>query len=153
MSKKEECLELKNLNYKTLLQTGNSLIDKTNSKLTMNKIDELLNDEKNLSLASSSWPKLNSKLRLQKLNEFAIKYFKNNKLDNLLPKLKLLLKNNKHNLQKTKDVVYDKKTQEITSIPRLEFKHNQFVLAKENRQSTTKGLLKKTHNKTKKTKT
>jgi hypothetical protein len=153
MSKKDECLELKNINYKTLLQTGNSLIDKNNSKLTMNKIDELLNDEKNLSLASSSWPKLNSKLRLQKLNEFAIKYCKDHKLDNLLPKLKLLLKNNKNNLQKTKDVVYDKKKQEITSIPRLEFKQNQFVLIKDNRQSTTKGLLKKTHNKTKKTKT
>ncbi len=37
----------------------------------------------------------------------------------------------------------NKKKQEITSIPRLEFKQNQFVLAKDNRQSTTKGLLKK----------
>lgn len=157
MSKKDECLELKNLNYKTLLQTGNSLVNEQNSKLTLNKIDEILNDEKNNSIATSSWPKLSSKHKLQKLQEYAIRYCKENKLDKELCKLKLFLKNSKHHLQKTKDVAYDKKTQMITGIPRLEFKQNRFILHKENRQSTTKGLLKKPNktkhvNKTKKMK-
>ena len=37
--KNDECLELKNINYKTLLQTGNSLVNKDNTDLTLNKID------------------------------------------------------------------------------------------------------------------
>ncbi len=141
--KNDECLELKNINYKTLLQTGNSLVNKDNTDLTLNKIDELLNDEKNANIATQSWPKLNSKMKLQKLNEFAVKYCKEKELEELLPKLKLLLKSSKNSLQRTKDVIYDKKTQEITSIPRLEFKKDRFVFNKDNRQSTTKGLLKK----------
>ena len=116
-----------------------------------------INDEKNNTIATSSWPKLSSKHKLQKLQEYAIRYCKENKLDKELCKLKLFLKNSKHHLQKTKDVTYDKKTQMITGIPRLEFKQNRFILHKENRQSTTKGLLKKPNktkhvNKTKKMK-
>ena len=141
--KTDECLELKNINYKTLLQTGNSLVNKDNTNLTLNKIDELLNDEKNANIATQSWPKLNNKTKLQKLNEFAIKYCKEKELEDLLPKLKILLKNSKSNLQRTKDIVYDKKKQEIMSIPRLEFKKDRFFLNKDNRQSTTKGLMKK----------
>ena len=141
--KTDECLELKNINYKTLLQTGNSLVNKDNTNLTLNKIDELLNDEKNANIATQSWPKLNNKKKLQKLNEFAIKYCKEKELEDLLPKLKILLKNSKSNLQRTKDIVYDKKKQEIMSIPRLEFKKDRFFLNKDNRQSTTKGLMKK----------
>jgi hypothetical protein len=156
--KRDECLELQNLNYKTLLQTGNSLIQQNDSKLTMTKIDEILCDEKNYTMANSSWPKLSSKHKQQKLLEFAINYCKENKLDKEVYKLKLFLKNNKHHLQKTKDVVYNKKTQIITSIPRLEFKQNRFFLHKENRQSITKGLSKtpikskNINNKTKKVK-
>ena len=130
---KDECLELKNINYKTLLQTGNSLVNKDESKLTLNKIDELLNDEKNRCIANCSWPKLNS----QQLDK-----------ENLTSKLKDLLKTSKQHLQRTKDVVYDKKKQEITSIPRLEFKNGKFLLTKEKRQSTSKGLYKHKQNKT-----
>ena len=142
--KNDECLELKNINYKTLLQTGNSLVNKDNTNLTLNKIDELLNDEKNANIATQSWPKLNSKMKLQIFFPTIQGYYvKEKEQEDLLPKLKLLLKSSKSNLQRTKDVVYDKKKQEITSIPRLEFKKDRFVFNKDNRQSTTKGLLKK----------
>ena len=145
---KDECLELKNINYKTLLQTGNSLVNKDESKLTLNKIDELLNDEKNRCIANCSWPKLNSQQQLTKLNNFAIQYCKQLDKENLTSKLKDLLKTSKQHLQRTKDVVYDKKKQEITSIPRLEFKNGKFLLTKEKRQSTSKGLYKHKQNKT-----
>lgn len=86
-------------------------------------IDDILENE-NIQNKKETWNKLNKTLKLQKLHHFSEKYGKDR---NYSAKEIKLLKHffvdalEKKKLQKTKDVVYDKSTQEILDVPGLSF--------------------------------
>jgi hypothetical protein len=86
-------------------------------------VEKLLENEK-IHNKTEPWNKLDKTVKIQKLHKFAEKYGK----DNTLPakEVKTLkaffvtcLEQNK--LQKAKDIVYDKETKDIISIPALHF--------------------------------
>jgi len=86
-------------------------------------VDNILELEKQHN-KNEQWNKLDKTIKIQKLHQFAEKYGKEHTLP--VKDIKSLksffvtsLENNK--LQKTKDVVYDKSSKEISSIPALHF--------------------------------
>jgi hypothetical protein len=105
--------------YKNVLQTYTS----TTNELQYSMVEKLLENEK-IHNKTEPWNKLDKTVKIQKLHKFAEKYGK----DNTLPakEVKTLkaffvtcLEQNK--LQKAKDIVYDKETKDIISIPALHF--------------------------------
>ena len=112
-----------------IIQTKTShLKNETPSTNEMNyqSLDDILEKEKNNN-KNDSWNKIDKTEKIQKLHLFAEKYGKSH---NLLVKdiknLKVFFIEclEKMKLQKTKDVIYDKETREITSIPALYFNMN-----------------------------
>ena len=88
---------------------------------------------------------MNKTIKLSKLEAWSDTYSRDNKLDdqaknNLKAFLKISLDRNK--LQKVKDVIYDKDTQEIVNIPNLTLNSNNKFILKRNdkRVSTLKSL-------------
>jgi len=91
--------------------------------VNMNAIDALLETEKQKNKCDS-WNKLDKTVKTQKLHAFAEKYGKeHNYPAKDVKSLKTFFVSclEKAKLQKTKDVVYDKDSGEITSIPALFF--------------------------------
>jgi hypothetical protein len=91
--------------------------------VNMNAIDALLENEKQKNKCDS-WNKLDKTVKTQKLHAFAEKYGKeHNYPAKDVKNLKAFFIGclEKAKLQKTKDVVYDKDSGEITSIPALFF--------------------------------
>lgn len=102
------------------------------AELNVNTIDKMLESEKTHN-KTESWNKLDKTAKIQKLHSFSEKYGKTNglpvkEIKNLKSFFVDCLEKNK--LQKTKDVVYDKETGTITSIPALHFNtdHRAFTL-------------------------
>lgn len=93
------------------------------SEINALSVDKLLETEK-INNRNGSWNKLDKTVRIQKLHAFAEKYGKQHFLT---PKEVQLLKAffieclERSKLQKVKDVIYNKDTREITSIPALFF--------------------------------
>jgi len=86
-------------------------------------IDRFLENEK-IKNKTESWNKLEKSTRIQLLHSFAEKYGRENGLSvKDIKSLKMFFLDciEKGKLQKTKDVVYNKDTQEISSIPSLHF--------------------------------
>jgi hypothetical protein len=93
------------------------------NELNYNAVDILLEKEK-IHNKNDTWNKLDKTVKIQKLHAFAEKYGKTNNLPMKdIKSLKLFFIDclEKSKLQKVKDVVYDKETGEITSIPSLFF--------------------------------
>jgi len=99
------------------IQTGSS------STVNIDKLDSLLETEK-LHNKTEPWNKLDKTVKIQKLHCFSESY---GKLHSLPVKEVKKLKHffieclEKGKLQKAKDVVYDKDTRELNSIPALHF--------------------------------
>ena len=142
--KGEECLELKNIMYKTMLLNGNQP-QETKSEKDLSNLDKFLENEKNVNV-NEPWCKLNKTIKTKKLIEFVDKYKTDNNLD--LEETKLLssfLKDciDRKKLQRVKDVVYDKTTGSIKEIPALAYtKTNKHFTLKnlDKRISTLKSL-------------
>jgi hypothetical protein len=140
----EECLELKNIKYKTMLLKGTP-IKETKSSNNLSNLENFLENEKNNN-KNEPWCKLNKTIKILKLTEFVESYKKENNLneeeENLLTTFfKDCLERKK--LQRVKDVIYDKETGIIKNIPALHYtkstKH--FTLKNiEKRVSTLKSL-------------
>lgn len=91
--------------------------------LELDAIDQLLETEKNNNKAES-WNKLNKTAKIQKLHGFAEKYGREEGLPvKEVRHLKTFFVDclEKNKLLKTKEVVYDRETCEISSIPALSF--------------------------------
>ena len=91
--------------------------------LQYNMIDQLLETEKQRN-KTDAWNKLDKTQKTLCLHAFAEKYGRENGLPmKEIKQLKLFFSEslNKAKLQKTKDVLYNKETREITSIPALYF--------------------------------
>jgi hypothetical protein len=149
------CVELENIKYKSMLLNGNfNNITNELHETNISNIDEYLEKEKQLN-KEEHWNKLDKTLKLQKLKKFVELYSKEHNLNakenkNLLTFLTTSLDHKK--LLKSKDVVYDKATGNIKSIPCLLFNTTQrkFTLKRnDKRQSTLKSLAPKRNKTTK----
>ena len=140
----EECLELKNIKYKTMLLSGAPLKE-TKQSNNLTNLDKFLEDEKNTNNAEP-WCKLDKTIKTKKMIEFVELYKTENKLDTEEEKLLMaFLKDclDRKKLQRVKDVIYDKTAGIIKEIPALSYtksiKH--FTLKNlEKRVSTLKSL-------------
>jgi hypothetical protein len=133
-TKNEECIELKNIMYKTMLLSGN-VIKENKSVNDMSNIEKFLEEEKNMN-KSEPWSKLDKTVKMKKLLEFAETYKTEKQLNeeenqNLVSFLKDCL--NRKKLYRVKDVSYDKTTGFIKEIPAL-------VYNKPNKHFTLKNL-------------
>ena len=147
----EECLELKNINYQTMLLKNNKTNINSN-QLSVNSanIDRFLSKEKEGG-NKKTWSKLDKASKLKKLLAFSTKYIKKNKLPkNEEEKLKKYLFESldRKKLQKIKDVEYDVETGAIKSIPNLIFEKEKkkFTLKRDKKNSSLRlPLPRKTH--------
>lgn len=148
--KTEQCVELKNIQYKTMLLNGNP-IQETKSSNDLSNLEKFLEDEKNNN-KNEPWCKLNKTIKIKKLIEFVEIYKKEHDLDDeetliLVRFFRDSLDRKK--LQRVKDVVYDKTDGIIKEIPGLSYtKSNKHFTFKnvDKRISTLKSLLpKKAH--------
>ena len=122
MEESNECQELKNLKYKTLLLNGVPLKEvKSSSSNDLSNLDKFLENEKNNNV-NEPWCKLNKTIKTKKIQEYVEIYKEQNKLNdeegrNLFSFLKDCIDRKK--LQRVKDVIYDKDTGNIKEIPSL----------------------------------
>ena len=134
MKNNDECLELKNIKYKTMLMNN---IQPTKEPQITN-IESFLEKEKNIN-KKQHWSKLSKLSKKNKLLDFCQSYATKNKLnDDETQQLKtFLLKSlDRKKLQRVKDVIYDVETQTIINIPTL-------TLNKQTNRYTLKNLEKK----------
>ena len=142
--KQEECVELKNIKYKTMLMSGN-MSQETKVANDMSKLDKFLEDDKNNN-ENEPWTKLDKTVKTRKILAFAEKYTEDKSLtEEETAKLIAFLKDclDKKKLQRVKDVLYDKTNGEIKEIPALLYnKTNRHFTLKniDKRVSTIKSL-------------
>ena len=135
---------LKSINYKNMLLTGNYNMLKPDI-VTNPNIDDILENEKNAN-KSDPWNKLDKSGKVVKLKEFAARHGKKeNHTEQEITALYQFLVSalEQKKLMRAKDVIYDKATGEITSIPCLIYHagFKKFTLKRcEKRQSTLKSL-------------
>ena len=123
-----------------------------NQPLNASDVDALLEKEK-LRNKGDVWIKLDKTMRIQRLNDYADTYGKENDMSSKdIRLLRNFFKNclDKNKLNKAKDVVYNKETRIITSIPALHFnqvtKTFTLKIMDTKRVSTLKSLTPKKHN-------
>ena len=120
--KSEECAELKNLKYKTMLLSGVP-IKETKSSGNLSSLEIFLESEKNTN-SNGPWCKLDRTIKIQKISLYVSKYKLEHDLSEeeeglLMTFMKDCLERKK--LQKVKDVIYDKETGQIKEIPSLSY--------------------------------
>ena len=121
-SSNEECLELKNIKYKSMLM-GGSQLQETKSTGDISNLDKFLEIEKNNN-KSDPWSKLDKTIKTQKLLEYAETYKTEHEMDDTeMALLIVFLKDclNRKKLYRVKDVIYDKATGLIKEIPALTY--------------------------------
>jgi hypothetical protein len=140
----DECQELKNIKYKTMLLTGVPL-NETKSSNDLSNLDKFLEAEK-INNSNEPWCKLNKTIKTKKLIEFVDIYCKDKNLDEEACKLMTaFLKDclDKKKLSRVKDVLYDKDKGIVKDIPALTYtKSNKHFTLKniDKRVSTLKSL-------------
>ena len=129
--------------YKSIFQNQHAESAYTNDDYDV--LDQLLEKEKQHS-STKTWNKLDNTMKLQKLHAYAEKYGKERNLPvKEIKNLKTFLSQqlHEHKLQKTKEVLYNKDTREINSVPILHFSEEtqRFYLKDlDGKQSTIKSL-------------
>ena len=126
----DECQELKNIKYQTMLLTGSDKIKEPLQNVKSDSINSFLEKE-TISNKKESWNKLNKTTKIKLLYEYAETISISHLLNNLeLKSLKLYLKGclDRKQLQHVKDIIYDKESQKIISIPNLHCKDKKFTL-------------------------
>ena len=150
----KEMKDLKNIKYKSMLLSNNNYNNLSPRDTNdVNNINDFLEKEKKQH-TGEHWSKLDKTIKMQKIRAYVEKYSIDNSLNqkdekSLLVFLTTSLDQKK--LSKTKDVVYDKTTGVIKSIPCLLYNqtHKKFTLKRcEKRQSTMRSLAPKRANKT-----
>jgi len=130
-----ECQELKNIKYKTMLLNGVVTLPESKSSQDLSNLDKFLEQEmKNNS--NDPWCKLNKTVKLRKFQEFINVYKREKDLqDDEVQLLSAFLSDclDKKKLSRVKDVVYDKETGLIKEIPAL-------LYIKSNRHFTLKNI-------------
>ena len=145
---KDECLELKNINYQTMLLNNKTNIDGNMSSECSEKIEKFLIKEKEMN-KDKTWSKLSKANKLKKLIAYASVYAKKHKLNSDDEKK---LKNcflealDRRKLQKIKDVNYNIEKGVIIDIPKLCFLKDKkrFTIKKDKKSNTLQNLAPKT---------
>ena len=146
--KNDECQELKNIKFKTMLLNGsnNEITPSTYSNMDVSVINNYL-DNKIKKRNDKPWSKLDKTDKIHKLHDYVdyniSKEYKLsiNEIKDLKKYLVYSLEIKK--LQKVKDVIYDKTNGKIKNIPRLQFNNinRNFTIKRcEKRVSTLKSL-------------
>ena len=157
IKKTDDCIELKNIKYQTML-INNNMKNKDISTAEIGDINNFLNQEKEYN-KTQPWSKLGTGTKLKKIYEFIDTYTTKNKYNKLQKKnLQIYLKRcmERKKLQRARDVTYDIKKGKITNIPGLLYNknNNKFTLKNiDKKGSTLKNLApkrKKNKNKNKK---
>jgi hypothetical protein len=117
---KEECIELKNIKYKTMMING-SQWNESKSSSDLTNLDIFLENEKNMNI-NEPWSKLDKTLKTKKLLVYAEIYKVEKNLDekeynSFIAFLKDCLDRKK--LQRVKDITYDRTTGTVKDIPGL----------------------------------
>jgi hypothetical protein len=118
----DECQELKNIKYKTMLLNGAPLHE-TKSSNDISNLEKFLEDEK-INNSNEPWCKLNKTIKTKKLIEYVEIYKKDKNLDeNEAKNLVIFLKDSldKKKLCRVKDVIYDKVNGIVKEIPSLTY--------------------------------
>jgi len=147
---KNECQELKNIKFKTMLLSSNIDLN-PNVKDDINNIDIFLEKESILN-KSEPWNKLDKTIKIRKLNDYVNMLSKEHKLNTLeIKNIKKQLMDalDKKQLIKVKDIQYDKENGIIKNIPNLHFNSTtrKFTLKKSEKHiSASKSLAPKKNN-------
>jgi len=142
--KQEECIELKNIKYKTMLLSGN-LMNETKVSNDISNLEKFLEDN-NTNGDNEPWSKLDKTIKTKKMIQYANMYSEKAQLTEKESQLLIaFLKDSldKKRLSRVKDVIYDKATGEIKDIPALSFNktNSHFTLKNlDKRISTLKSL-------------
>ncbi len=151
---KDECQELKNIKYKTMLLGGNK-------KLLSSVINDVSNldillDEESEQNKKEAWNKLDKSIKMNKINDYIKVLTTKHKLT--AAEIKILrdfLSTNldKKNLQRNKDVEYIKETGKLENIPNLHFNNStrKFSLKRLQQSSVKLGPTRKKKSKSNKT--
>lgn len=118
----EECIELKNIKYKTMLLSGVP-IKETKSENDLSNLEKFLENEQNNN-KNEPWCKLDKTIKTKKLIEYVNLYKEENKLDDEESELlRFFFKDclDRKKFQRVKDVIYDKSTGLIKEIPALSY--------------------------------
>jgi hypothetical protein len=141
----DECIELKNIKYKTMLLSGTP-VKETKSSSDLTNLEKFLEDDKNNN-QNEPWSKLDKTIKTKKMMSYSEEYAKkNNMTAEEETILRAFLKDclDRKRLQRVKDVDYDKITGEVKDIPSLVFNKttNHFTLKNLDKQrvSTLKSL-------------
>lgn len=143
ISKNDECIELKNIKYQTMLINNsiNNPKTKNNNFSNNESLDSFLDKEKEHN-QKQPWCKLGDGTKVKKIYEFVDEYSSKNKLtDDKEKTLRKYLKKclDRKKLQRVKDVQYDIESQKITNIPGLIFhkEKNKFTLKNQDKKGST----------------
>tara|TARA_B100000902_G_scaffold399155_1_gene468674 strand:- start:70 stop:738 length:669 start_codon:yes stop_codon:yes gene_type:complete len=140
--KTDNCQELKNIAYKTMLQNGNNIMPETKNISNDQKISSFLENE-SYANKQESWTKLNKTQKFLRLNNFVdnILREKYNLSESECKTCKVYLQKciDRKNLQKTKEVTYNKQDNFIENIPYLQFVETSrsFILRKDDKHIST----------------
>ena len=135
----DECVELKNIKYQTMLLQNSIKIYETTPNTE--NIEQFLEKEKQLN-KTKPWNKLNKFSKLQKLNQYCKEYGDENKLNeseikDMMKYLTSCLERKK--LTRQKDVNYDIDNNKIKLIPGLTYNktNNRFTLKRQEKKTST----------------
>tara|TARA_B100001059_G_C17371484_1_gene349935 strand:- start:16 stop:495 length:480 start_codon:yes stop_codon:yes gene_type:complete len=139
-----ECHELKNIKYKSMLLTGN-IEEKQEIVENLSNMDSFLEHEKK-NISNEPWTKLDKTTKLMKFNDFVNNYtieqeYSELNKNELMNFLSTTLDSKR--LLKAKEVIYNKENGKITSIPSLVYNNTskKFTLKRcDKRPSTLKSL-------------
>ena len=70
--KTDECQELKNIKYKTMLLNGNAVSDNT-TYANVENVDQIIQKDNNVNNENIPWNKLDKTTKINKLNSFVDK--------------------------------------------------------------------------------
>lgn len=118
---KDQCIELKNIEYKTMLLKGNGKLAPTGNNSF--NIESIL-DKESTEYKKETWNKLDNTIKRKKLHLFAEQFAKDNSLsDDELNIIKdsLIHYLDRKMINKSKEVTYNKETGLIETIPILEY--------------------------------
>lgn len=136
---KDECMELKNLKYQTMLL--NQKTEKKETQPNISNIEKFLEKEQENNIMKP-WNKLGKGTKLKKVYEYVDNYLKDNpekKGYEIALKTYLLECLDRKKLQKKKDVIYDMEKNKIKDIPNLYFneKKKKYSLKRSDKKSST----------------
>ena len=122
-SKRDDCQELRNLEYKNMLMHGNNIKPREEEITSEDTLDDFLKRETAMNKLEQ-WTKLDKTVKISKLHEYTIRLNERYELTNdetVKLRTYLIFCLERKYFAKMKDVNYDRENGAIIDIPNLEF--------------------------------